>query len=154
MGNLKLKSPAFSNGGEIPDKFGYKAENINPPLEIEGTPPEAKSLVLIMDDPEAFREPERAWDHWIVWNIDPDTDKIEEGSVPPGAVEGRTDFGKARYGGPNPPDDVHTYRFRLFALDEKLDLPESTSKEELEEKMEGHIVDKAYLTGTYAPWQS
>lgn len=154
MANLSLKSPAFSDGGSIPDKFGYTAENVNPPLKIEGIPPEAESLVLIMDDPDAFKEPGKAWDHWIIWNIPPDTEKIPEGSELPEAVEGKTDFGKAGYGGPNPPDDVHTYRFRLFALDDKLDLPESASKEEVEEKMENHILGKASLTGTYSPWRS
>lgn len=150
---MKLISPAFSNGGAIPDKFGFTAENINPPLKIEETPTEAESLVLIMDEPDAFKEPDREWDHWIVWNIKPDTTKIPENSLPSEADEGKTDFGKTGYNGPNPPDEVHTYRFRLYALDTLLDLPEGSDKKEVEEAMKNHILEKAFLTGTYAPWQ-
>lgn len=151
---MKLKSPAFSNGGEIPDKYGYTAENINPPLEINDVPPEAESLVLIVDDPDAFRELDKAWGHWIVWNIDPNTTKIPENSVPSEAIEGKTDFGKKGYGGPNPPDDAHNYRFKIFALDKVLDLPENSTKSDLMDKIEKHVIDSAQLTGTYAPWQS
>lgn len=137
----------------MPDKYGYTAQNVNPPLKIEEIPPEAESLVLIMDDPDAFKPPEQAWDHWIVWNIKPETSEIPEDTVPPGGIEGRTDFGETSYGGPNPPDDVHNYRFRIFALDTKLDLPQSSTKEDVEEAMENHILGQAQLTGTYAPWQ-
>ncbi len=151
---MKITSPAFSDGGTIPDQYGYTAENVNPPLKIDDIPPEAESLALIMDDPDAFKEPDKAWDHWIAWNIDPDTKEIPEDSVPSGAVEGKTDFGKTGYGGPNPPSDVHNYRFKIFALDTEIDLPENSTKSDLVERIEKHVIDSAQLTGNYAPWQS
>lgn len=151
--NLKLKSPAFPNRGKIPDKYGFTAENVNPPLKIENVPPDTESLALIMDDPDAFKEQERAWDNWIVWNIDPETREIPENSIPENARVGKNDFGERNYGGPNPPDEVHTYRFRLFALDKELDLPESAGRKEVEAAMKNHIVDQTQLLGKYAPWQ-
>ncbi len=150
--SLKLKSSAFSEGQKIPDKYGYTAENVNPPLEIEGVPPEAESLVLIMDDPNAFNEPSKAWDHWIVWNIPPNTSKIPEGVIPSESEEGKTDFGDTSYGGPNPPDDEHTYRFKIYALDTTLDLPSDSTGDAVENSMEGNIISQARWPGTYAPW--
>ncbi len=150
---MELKSPAFSEGRKIPDKYGYTAENINPPLKIEEIPAEADSLVLVVDDSDAFKEPGEAWDHWIVWNIPPDTEDIPEGTVPSDAEEGKTDFGDTSYGGPNPPDEEHTYRFKVFALDNRLDLPSGSTKEDVREAMDGHIISQARLSGTFAPWQ-
>ncbi|KXA94186.1 phospholipid-binding protein [candidate division MSBL1 archaeon SCGC-AAA259E19] len=151
MSDLKLKSPAFSDGEPIPDKYGLTEENVNPPLEFEDVPEKAESLVLLMDDPDAVEPAGKVWDHWVLWNIDPDTAKLSEGSVPPGATEGKTDFGKTEYGGPNPPDREHAYRFRLYALDTELDLPETATKKDVEEAMEGRILAEAELTGTYTP---
>jgi len=151
MGALKLTSPAFSNGETIPDKYGYTRRNINPPLLIEGVPKEAQSLVLIMDDPDAVGPAGKVWDHWVIWNISPATREIPEDSVPPGAVEGRNDYGERGYGGPNPPDTKHTYRFKLYALDITLNLPPSSTKGEVREAIEGHILAQTQLEGTYAP---
>ncbi|KXA99645.1 phospholipid-binding protein [candidate division MSBL1 archaeon SCGC-AAA259O05] len=151
MSDLKLKSPAFSDGEPIPDKYGLTEENVNPPLEFVGIPEGAKSLVFLMDDPDAVEPAGKVWDHWVVWNIDPDTTEISEGSVPTGSTEGKTDFGETGYGGPNPPDGKHTYRFRLYALETELDLPDTATKGDLEEAMEGEILEEAELTGTYAP---
>lgn len=148
---MKLSSPAFSDGESIPEKYGYTEKNVNPPLKIEDVPEEAESLVLLMDDPDAIEPAGKIWDHWIVWNIDPDTTEISKGSVPSGAVEGKTDFGEVGYGGPNPPDKEHTYRFRLFALDSELDLSKSSMKDDVEEAMEGKVLAEAKLTGTFAP---
>lgn len=148
---MKLLSPAFSDGEKIPDKYGYPEKNVNPPLKIEGVPEDAKSLVLLMDDPDAVEPAGKVWDHWTVWNIDPDSKEIPEDSVPTEAVEGETDYGEKGYGGPNPPDKEHVYRFRLFALDEELDLPESSMKDDVEEAMEGKVLAEAKLTGRYAP---
>lgn len=151
MSDLRLKSPAFSDGEPIPDKYGLTEENVNPPLEFEGVPEEAESLVLLMDDPDAVEPAGKVWNHWVVWNIQPDTAEVSEGSVPTGATEGETDFGERGYGGPNPPDREHTYRFRLYALGSELDLPGTATKKDVEEAMENSVLDEAELTGTYVP---
>ena len=146
MTKLKLTSPAFSDGGEIPRECGYKNGNKAPPLTINGIPDGIKSLALIMDDPDAMEPAGKVWVHWVVWNIDPTTTELENLTE-----EGMTDFGEVGYGGPAPPDKRHTYVFKLYALDSKLDLPEGSTKSELENAMEGHIIEQAQLTGTYAP---
>ena len=151
MANLQLTSAAFSQGDEIPQKFGYKNGNTSPPLTISGIPAEAKSLTLIMDDPDAMGAVGKVWVHWVVWNIDSTTTEIAESTVPNGAIEGMTDFGEVGYGGPAPPDKRHTYVFKLYALDSELDLPDKSTKADVEKAMEGHIIDQATLTGTYAP---
>ena len=151
MGNLKLTSSAFSDGGEIPREYGYKNGNKEPPLAISGIPAEAKSLTLIMDDPDAMEAVGKVWVHWVVWNIDPTREFITGNPQESKFVEGMTDFGEVGYGGPAPPDKRHTYVFKLYALDSILDLPEGSTKSELEKAMEGHIIEQATLTGTYAP---
>ena len=146
MGNLKLTSSAFEDGGEIPRECGYKNGNKIPPLTISGIPEGTKSLTLIMDDPDAMGAGGKGWVHWIVWNIDPTaTESLQD------ATEGMTDFGEVGYGGPAPPDKRHTYVFKLYALDCELDLPNESTKTDLEKAMEGHIIEQATLTGTYAP---
>ncbi len=149
--SLKLTSPEFDNGGEIPRKYGYKFENVNPPLEIQGIPDDTESLVLIIDDPDAKEPAGKIWDHWVMWNIEPNTTYIDVNADPPGAVEGKNDYGKSGYGGPNPPDKRHTYRFMLFALDTTLDLRSWASKRDVQKAMKGHVLDKVMLKGTYAP---
>jgi len=151
MGGLRLQSSAFSNGSEIPRKYGYKNDNVNPPLEISGIPQDAQSLVLIMDDPDAKAAVGKVWVHWTIWNIVPNVTEIAESSTPSNSIEGKTDFGEIGYGGPAPPDKRHTYIFKLYALDSKLDLPQGSSKTQIEEAMKGHILDDAILNGTYAP---
>ena len=146
MGNLKLTSSAFEDGGEIPRECGYKNGNKEPPLTVSGTPDGTKSLALIMDDPDAMGAVGKVWVHWVAWNIDPITTELENLTT-----EGMTDFGEVGYGGPAPPDKRHTYVFKLYALDSRLDLPEGSTKSELEKAMEGHIIEQATLTGTYAP---
>ena len=146
MGDLKLTSSAFEDGGEIPRKYGYKNGNVSPPLTIEGFTRDTKSLTLIMDDPDAMGAVGKVWVHWIVWNIDPTaTESLQD------ATEGMTDFGEVGYGGPAPPDKRHTYVFKLYALDCELDLPNESTKTDLEKAMEGHILEQANLTGSYAP---
>ena len=151
MTNLQLTSSAFSQGDEIPRKFGYKNGNTSPPLTISGILAEAKSLALIMDDPDAMGAVGKVWVHWVVWNIDSTTTEIAESTVPSGAIEGMTDFGEVGYGGPAPPDKRHTYVFKLYALDSMLDLHGESSKADVEKAMEGHIIEQTQLTGTYAP---
>ncbi len=151
MAELLLESPAFSAGSEIPRKHGYKNGNTSPPLKISNVPSEAKSLALIMDDPDAVAAVGKLWVHWVMWNIEPNTKEIEEGKKPEGAVEGKTDFGEIGYGGPAPPDKTHTYVFKLYALDSKLDLKEGATKKDLENAMKDHMIASMELKGTYAP---
>ena len=151
MVDFILQSPAFSMGGEIPKKYGYKIDNTSPPLKIIGIPSETKSLVLIMDDPDAQAAVGKIWVHWIIWNIDPATTDIAEDSLPPEALEGKSDFDEIGYGGPAPPDKIHTYVFKLYALDKKLDLPKGSNKKQVEQAMEDHILSNTSLTGTFAP---
>ena len=151
MRELSIESSAFSSGGEIPKKYGYKNDNVSPPIKIRGIPSDANSLALIMDDPDAMKAVRKVWVHWVLWNIDPTTSEISEGSSPTGSVEGKTDFGNIGYGGPAPPDKRHTYIFKLFALKTKLDLKKGSTKEQLEKAMNGQILDQAILKGTFAP---
>ena len=148
---MELSSSAFRDGDPIPAKYGYTASNVNPPLTIADVPGEAASLALIVDDPDAVDPAGKVWDHWLVWNIDPETADIPEDWDGAGAVLGRTDFGENRYGGPNPPDRRHTYEFRLYALDTTLSLERGETKDQLEEAMAGHVLAEATLRGTYAP---
>ena len=159
MVNLKLTSSAFSDGGEIPREYGYKNGNREPQLTISGTPDGTKSLALIMDDPDAMGAVGKVWVHWVMWNIPLHALYPNDGSLMPGGsyrldmgiMEGMTDFGEVGYGGPAPPDKRHTYVFKLYALDSELDLPDKSTKAEVEKAMEGHIIEQAKLTGTYAP---
>jgi Raf kinase inhibitor-like YbhB/YbcL family protein len=148
---MKIESSAFQNGSEIPRKYGYKKDNINPPISIKEIPDETKSLALIMDDPDAMGAVGKIWVHWIVWNIDPSNLEIKENSIPLESLQGKTDFGEISYGGPAPPDKEHTYIFKLYALDEMLNINEGSTKSELEEAMEGHVLSEAKLEGKYAP---
>ena len=145
MGNLQLTSSAFSYGDEIPRQFGYKNGNEEPPLTINGIPEGTKSLALIMDDPDAMGAVGKVWVHWVIWNINPDTKRFND------ALKGMTDFGEQGYGGPAPPDKRHTYVFKLYALDSMLEIPNESSKTDVEKAMEGHIIEQTQLTGTYAP---
>jgi len=141
--SMKISSPEFKNNGFIPAKFTCKGEDINPALVIEGMPPDALSLALIMDDPDA---PMGTWVHWLVYNI-PVVPRIEENSVP--GVQGINDSGRINYHGPCPPSGTHRYFFKLYALDAWLNLGERIGKIDLEDAMQGHILDKAELVGLY-----
>lgn len=143
---MKITSPAFESNGSIPSQYTCDGQNVSPPLMIGEVPPAAKTLALIVDDPDA---PAGDWVHWLVWNIDPKTAEIAEGTVPPGAVQGRTDFGNSRWGGPCPPSGVHHYQFKLYALDATLDLPETATKKDLETAMNTHTLEQFTLVGTY-----
>ena len=149
MGNLKLESFDFSHGGEIPRECGYKNGNKKPELSVSGLPDGRKSLALIMDDPDAMGAVGKVWVHWVVWNIRWNTAAIT--SDYQNGTEGMTDFGEVGYGGPAPPDKTHTYVFKLYALDTELDLPQKSTKADVEKAMEDHIIEQTTLTGTYAP---
>jgi len=145
--NMLIASAAFERNSSIPKKYTCDGENVNPPLTFSGVPENAKSLALIMDDPDA---PRGTWVHWTMWNIDPSTINITVGSVPAGAVEGTTSSGKSGYGGPCPPSGTHHYYFKLYALDTTLNLNKSLEKQGLESAMEGHVLGQAELVGLYS----
>ena len=151
MAPLQLTSPAFEDSDPIPREYGYTERNVNPPLEIGGVPDDADSLALVVDDPDAVEPAGKVWDHWVVWNIDPATETIPEDWDASEAVESENDYGNRGYGGPNPPNREHSYRFRLYALDEPVALDTGSTKNELLSTIEQHIVDEAQLEGTYAP---
>lgn len=147
--NLTLKSSAFNENGLIPAKHTCDGENINPMLEIKNVPAGTKSLVLIIDDPNATGG--ITWDHWIVYNIKPDTQYIEEDTIPDNALQGKNSFGKENYGGPCPPhgSKPHRYMFKLYALDINLSNAPDLTKSEIEKIIEGHILERTTLTGLY-----
>ena len=144
---MKVTSSAFQEGGDIPSKFSRDGQDINPPLRIEAAPANAKSLGLIMDDPDA---PVGLFTHWLVWNIDPKTTEITENSVPKGAVQGTNDYPSLGYGGPQPPSGTHRYYFKVFALDRTLDLPSGAKRKDLDKAMNGHVIGQGQLMGRYS----
>lgn len=148
---MKLESSAFEHEGVIPAKYTCDGENVSLPLRITEVPANVKSLVLIMDDPDVPKHlrPDGIWDHWLVWNISPETTEIFEGKEPQGTI-GKNTGGKFGYQGPCPPDREHRYFFRLYALDTILDLaPDTTMKTDLEAAMQGHILAQTELMGRY-----
>lgn len=140
---MRISSPAFKPGGNIPSRYACEGEGINPPLDIKQIPAEAKSMVLIIEDPDAAMG---TWLHWLVWNI-PIVHYINENDVP--GDQGLNDFGKIEYGGPCPPDGRHRYYFNLYALDALLDLPEGSSRKAVEAAMQNHIIAYGQLMGVY-----
>jgi Raf kinase inhibitor-like YbhB/YbcL family protein len=145
MKELQVRSPAFQPNQPIPKKYSCKGKGINPPLSIEGTPEEAKTLALIMDDPDA---PRGTFDHWVVWNIPPSTKSIEENSVP--GNEGLNGMRKKGYTGPCPPSGTHRYFFKVYALDTELKLGSNSTKSDAEKAMQGHILAKGELEGLFS----
>jgi Raf kinase inhibitor-like YbhB/YbcL family protein len=141
---MKISSPEFKHNESIPKKYTCQGQDINPPLTIEGMPQGAKSLALIVDDPDAFMKP---WVHWVVFDIAPTTTEISEDSIP--GKQGINDFRRKDYGGPCPPSGTHRYFFKIYALDTVLGLIDTTNKKDLEKSMQGHILDQAELIGLY-----
>lgn len=150
-GELTLSSPDFDDGERMPDFTGYVNDNENPELTISGVPDDAESLVLVFDDPEAQPVAGHTWDHWFVWNIDPDVGTIPRGWDAAGAVEGYNDYVEQGYGGPSPPEGAHDYRFKLLALDSELDMPEETRKTRLGSAiaMEAEVLAATQIVGEY-----
>jgi len=144
---MQLTSPSFEYGQPIPARYTCKGDNISPPLSIANIPVEAQGLVLIVHDPDA---PRGDWLHWTVWNIDPEVDEISENTVPQGGIEGVTDFDKPGWGGPCPPSGIHRYMFDLYALSTPLDVPAGASLGELQEAMQGKIIEQTQLIGTFS----
>ncbi|MFH1358283.1 MAG: YbhB/YbcL family Raf kinase inhibitor-like protein [archaeon] len=149
---MQIKS-VFKEGDDIPEKYTADGENVNPPLEISEIPKGCKSLILIVDDPDANRVVGYTWIHWIRFNIPVDEGvkefKIKENSEP--GVGGMNTYKSGKYGGPNPPagSGTHRYFFKIYALDSELDLDESVDKEAVEDAMEEHVLDEAELIGVY-----
>jgi Raf kinase inhibitor-like YbhB/YbcL family protein len=143
---MKVTSSAFPEGGNIPSKFTCDGADTSPPLQIAEVPPGAKSLALVMDDPDA---PSGLFTHWMVWNIPPQIGTVGEGPAPKG-VQGTNDFGKSGYGGPCPPSGTHRYYFKIFALDRELDLPSGAKRSQLDAALKGHVVAQGELMGRYS----
>lgn len=143
---MKITSPAFAGYQTIPVQYTCDGANISPPLEFAGVPADARSLALIVDDPDA---PMGTWTHWVVFNIPPTVQGTRSGIAPPG-VEGTTSFGKTQYGGPCPPSGTHHYYFKLYALDAVINLPASADAKALVGAMHGHEVATAQLIGLYS----
>ena len=143
---MKITSSAFHEGANIPSKFTCDGSDTSPPLQIAGIPSGAKSLVLIVDDPDA---PSGLFTHWLVWNIPPQTGSIAEGSAPQG-VQGANDFGKSGYRGPCPPPGTHRYSFKIFALDRELELRSGAKRSQVDAAMKGHVIAQGELVGRYA----
>jgi Raf kinase inhibitor-like YbhB/YbcL family protein len=144
MKELTVKSPSFQHNSPIPKKHSCDGEDSNPPLTIERLPMETKSLALVVDDPDASDE---TFDHWVVWNIPPSTNKIAEHSVP--GIEGLNSARQRGFMGPCPPSGTHRYFFKVYALDTKLTLDAKSTKRDLEKAMQGHILAKGELIGLY-----
>jgi len=143
---MKLTSSLFRNNGNYPGAFTCDGRETNPPLEIKDVPRDAKTLALVLRDPDA---PSGIFVHWVVWNIDPKIEQIDEDSVPAGALQGRTTDGKHHYVGPCPPSGTHRYIFTVYALDTDLHLNEGATLEQLMVAMHGHIIEQAEIMARY-----
>ena len=148
---MQITSSAFADHTPIPGRYTCEGEDVNPPLSIAGVPSGAASLVLLVDDPDAPNPaaPQVVWEHWVMWNISPDTSSIAAGSVPAGAVQGTNSWGRTDYGGPCPPIGTHRYFFKLYALDTALALGTTSIKADVETAMQGHVLAEAQLVGLY-----
>lgn len=151
LAGMRLTSPAFRDGEEIPTKYTAEGINVSPPLEWSGVPPTARSLALIVDDPDAPDpdDPTTTWVHWVLCDLAPDRRSLQEnlGRLAHGHV-GLNDWQRATWGGPAPPIGRHHYQFKLYAIDRELGLARPT-KADLESAMAGHVVAEARLIGTY-----
>ncbi len=146
MSSVTVSSPEFSQNGPIPARFTCDGQDVNPPLRFGNVPNGARSLALIMDDPDA---PAGTWVHWVAWNIPPGIGEIKEDSAPEGMRQGLNSWKRNSYGGPCPPSGTHRYFFKIYALDSTLELPSSTTKAGLEKAMKGHVLGSGELMGTY-----
>jgi Raf kinase inhibitor-like YbhB/YbcL family protein len=149
---LKLTSTAFADGGEIPPKYTCDGADYSPPLAWSGVPERAKSLALVVDDPDA---PGGTWVHWVIYQIPAAEKGFTAGTpapdvVPADARQGKNDFGRVGYGGPCPSDGTHRYYFKLYALDTDLNLPSAATKDQLLKAVDGHVLAEGQLMGRYA----
>jgi Raf kinase inhibitor-like YbhB/YbcL family protein len=155
MPSFWIRSPAFEPMGPIPPKYTCDGEDVSPPLDWGGIPASAKSLALIVDDPDAPdpAAPQRVWVHWVLYNLPTNAAGLLEGhanrALPRGAQSGKNDWGKATYGGPCPPVGKHRYFHKLYALDTVLEGLKSPTKADVEAAMKGHVLASAQVIGTY-----
>jgi len=148
---LQVTSSAFTPGGVIPKQYTCDGKNISPPLAWAGVPSNAKSLVLIADDPDA---PVGTWVHWVVFNIPSAVRELPEAiapieTLPTGGTQGKSSFGKIGYGGPCPPSGAHRYFFKIYALDTELNLRSASTKDDVVKAMDGHVIAEGQLMGKY-----
>lgn len=141
-----ITSPVFDDGQKIPLRYSCDGQGMHPPLTIADISDDTKSLVIIVEDPDA---PMGTFDHWLLWNIPPTTQEIPENEIPQGAVEGVNSTGEVGWIPPCPPRGVHHYRFHLFALSNDLSLSEGANREMLEQEMEEFLLARAELNGLY-----
>jgi Raf kinase inhibitor-like YbhB/YbcL family protein len=152
---LTITSPAFSNGGSIPSLYTCEGKDVSPALEFAGVPQGAKSLALVVHDPDAPdpKAPRIDWVHWVLYNLPPDcrglSQGVAENALPAGALPGVTDFKKTGWGGPCPPIGKHRYYFVLYALDTVLPDLGTPTRQRLERAFAGHLLAKAEMMGTY-----
>lgn len=152
---LSITSSSFSDRAEMPSKLTCEGSDRSPALAFSGIPPGTRSLALIADDPDAPdpKAPRMTWVHWLLYNLPPDTTGLPEGAsaqdFPKGTLSGTTDFKRTTYGGPCPPIGKHRYFFKLYALDTTLPDLKSPTKPALEKAMEGHVLEKTEIVGTY-----
>ena len=151
MQNISISAEAFQSGGAIPEEYTCDGSDVSPALSWRGIPSNAKSIALIMDDPDA---PMGTFVHWVLFNIPSDTTKLPRGvpenrTLNDGSSQGITDFGRTGYGGPCPPGGTHRYYFRVYALDTMLDLQPGSSRKQLENAMKGHVLAQGELMGKY-----
>ncbi len=154
--SLELKSSAFGNEGSIPGHYSRNGGNISPALSWTGVPKDTRSLVLIVDDPDA---PAGLFTHWIVYGMKPGSTGLPEhvsstGELSNGARQGLNGFGNIGYDGPQPPSGTHRYFFHLYALDTETDMPPGLSRQELDGAIEGHVIEEALLMGRYKSRES
>lgn len=144
-GKMKLKT-VFANNENIPSKYTCDGEDAAPKLTIHDVPEKAKSLVLIVDDPDA---PIGTWVHWVLYNIPPNITEIDNENLSKDIRQGITDFGRIGWGGPCPPSGTHRYFFKLYAVDKLLDLPQGATKTQVEKEIRGHIIEESQIIGLY-----
>jgi Raf kinase inhibitor-like YbhB/YbcL family protein len=149
--DIKITSSALQDGGSIPSKYTCDGADVSPPLQWDSAPEDTKSIAVICDDPDA---PMGTFVHWVLFNLPAETRELTENvpadeTLPNGAKQGASDFGRTGYGGPCPPSGTHRYYFKIYALDSEIDLPAGARKPDLLKAMEGHILAQGQLMGKY-----
>lgn len=143
---MNLTSSAFENDRVIPKKYSCEGIGMNPPLRITDYPMNTVSFAILVHDPDA---PVGDFLHWLIWNVDPNVDEIAGGSAPIGSVEGINGMGELGWVGPCPPHGLHHYEFHIYALDKMLEIPETSTRSDFLQAIDGHVLEEATLVGLY-----